>query len=173
MGESRTHADCVIGHISIGNKAKADLALTQGAKQFTVVEAKVSAPLSAGTSHAKYYDQAARNVACMAKVLNEADIHPASLHKLDFIVLAPQYSIDNGTFATEMTEASIQTKVKRRVEAYKGQLDSWYTNHFVPTLDNIRLHSLSWESALEWICDNRPDVADALREYYALCLRFK
>ena len=173
QSESRTHADCVIGHIRIGHKAKADLELTQGAKQFTVVEAKVGAPLSSGTSHAKYYDQAARNVACMAEVMARADVKPTSLSRLDFIVLAPLSSIDKGTFSKEMTKASIREKVKRRIESYDGQLDSWYTSHFEPALDSIGLHSLNWESAIEWISNHKPDVADQLHEYYELCLRYK
>jgi hypothetical protein len=61
----------VIGHILIGTKAKADLELKPTSTQFTVVEAKVGAPLSSGTSNAKYFDQAARNVACMAEVMGK------------------------------------------------------------------------------------------------------
>jgi hypothetical protein len=171
LGESRTHADCVIGHITIGQKAKADLELLQGAKQFTVVEAKMGASLSSSIRHATYYDQAARTVACMAEVIARADIDPFSLKHLDFVVLAPQYSLDKGTFAEDMTRSSIQEKVKRRVDAYEGQLDSWYGRYFEPTLNSIRLHSLSWESVLEWICEYKPDVADELRAYYELCLQ--
>ena len=173
FGESRTHADCVIGHIRIGYKAKADLELAENAQQFTVVEAKLGSPLSPGVKNAKYFDQAARNVACMAEVMVRADTHPASIKRLDFIVLAPQKSIAKGTFAAEMTKACIREKVKRRVKAYEGQLDSWYKHHFEPTLDKIRLHSLSWDSALEWISGYKSAVADQLNKYYAQCLRFK
>jgi len=102
LSESRTNADGVIGQIKIGQKAKADLDLAEKASQFTVVEAKVGSPLSPGVSHARYYDQAARNVACMAEVMARASVKPASLVSLSFVVLAPQYSIDKGTFANEI-----------------------------------------------------------------------
>ena len=52
LSEARTNADGVIGHIRIGDKAKADLELIEDAKQFTVIEAKVGSPLAAGVTHA-------------------------------------------------------------------------------------------------------------------------
>ena len=173
LSESRTNADGVIGHIKIGQKAKADLDLDENASQFTVVEAKVGAPLSKRTSNAKYFDQAARNVACMAEVMARADVDPASLKRLEFIVLAPQYSIDKGTFAKEISLESIQSKVKKRVNAYEGELDDWYSNYFEPILKHINIISLSWESALGWISKNKPKLDEELHSFYDLCLKFK
>jgi hypothetical protein len=173
LSESRTNADGVIGHIQIGQKGKADLDLDRKALQFTVVEAKIGAPLSKGTSNAKYFDQAARNVACMAEVMARAKVNPASLNRLDFVVLAPQYSIDKGTFAQELEVESIQTKVKKRVDAYEGDLDDWYFNHFEPTLKCINIQSLSWESAIGRISNYKPELDEELHSFYDLCLKFK
>lgn len=173
LSESRTNADGVIGQIKIGQKGKADLELDKDATQFTVIEAKVGSPLSPGITHAKYYDQAARSVACMAEVLKMTGKDPSSLKRLEFIVLAPQYSIDKSTFSEEMDKASIRSKVQKRVAGYDGERNDWYRNHFEPALENIRLHSLSWESALEWISDHNPGVANQLGEFYDLCLQFK
>lgn len=173
LSESRTHADGVIGQIKIGEKAKADLELNENATQFTVVEAKVGAPLSKGTNNAKYFDQAARNVACMAEVMARAGVDPASLKRLDFVVLAPQYSIDKGTFKREIDPESIQSKVRKRVDAYGGELDDWYKEHFEPTLNCINIKSLSWESALGWISIYKPELTAELQSYYDLCLKYK
>lgn len=172
LAESRTNADGVIGHFQIGAKAKADFELIPGATQFTVVEAKVGSPLSSGTSNAPYFDQAARNVACIAEVLAESDIIPATLERLDFIVLAPQLSIEKGTFVEEIQPSSIRSKVMRRVSEYEGQLDEWFKNYFEPTIERIRLVSLSWESAIEWIFGSRPEIREQLEDFYELCLEF-
>lgn len=172
LGEGRTNADGVIGQIQIGIKGKADLELQEGATQFTVVEAKVGAPFSKDTRKTKNYDQAARNVACMAEVMSQTGIIPSSLERLDFIVLAPRHSIEKGTFSEEMDKASIQSKVQKRVASYVGERDDWYRNHFEPTLEKIRLVSLSWESALEWVGDYKPLAADKLKDYYESCLMF-
>jgi hypothetical protein len=172
LAESRTNADGVVGHFLIGEKAKADFELIPEANQFTVVEAKVGSPLSSGTSNAPYYDQAARNVACMAEVLARSNINLAGLERLDFIVIAPQSSIEKGTFAEEIKPSSIQSKVMRRVSEYEGQLDEWFINNFEPTIEQIQLISLSWESAIEWICVNRPEVKEQLENFYKMCLEF-
>ena len=171
--EARTNADGVIGHIRIGAKAKADLELEPHATQFTVVEAKVGSPLSKGTSNAKYFDQAARNVACMAEAIARAGKEPSRFDRLDFVVLAPQYSIEKGTFSDEMRRSSIEEKVRKRVDTYDGELDRWFEQSFAPLMDVIQLRALSWENAIEWVREYKPEVADQLTEYYDLCLKFK
>ena len=85
-----------------------DLELEPHATQFTVAEAKVGCPLSKGTSNARYFDQAARNVACMAEVIARAGKEPSGFDRLEFVVLAPRYSIDKGTFSDELTRSSIE-----------------------------------------------------------------
>jgi hypothetical protein len=172
LAESRTNADGVIGHFLIGAKAKADFELVPGAKQFTVVEAKVGSPLSSGTSNAPYFDQAARNVACMAEVLARSNISPMTMERLDFIMLAPQHSIEKGTFDEEIHPSSIRSKVKKRVAEYDGQLDEWFTKHFEPTMTRIQLLSLSWESAIEWVCEKKPEVKEQFVNFYRRCLEF-
>ena len=69
LAENWTHADGVVGHFQIGKKGRTDLKLLPGATQFIVLEAKIFSSLSPGVTHASYYDQAARTVACMAEVL--------------------------------------------------------------------------------------------------------
>ena len=77
-------------------------------------------PLSRGTANAPDFDQAARSVACMAECLARADLDPASLERLDFIVLAPEKSIKKGTFADNMNRHLFKGKVKDRKDAYIG-----------------------------------------------------
>lgn len=172
LAESHTNADGVIGHFLIGEKGKADFELKNKPAQFTVVEAKIGAPLSKGTSNARYFDQAARNVACMAEVIARAKVSPASFSKLDFIVLAPETAISKGKFRKQMERAAIRSKVKQRVTAYDGVLDAWYENYFTPTLDRIQLISLSWEEAIQWIGTERVGEADELSNFYSRCLEF-
>jgi len=172
LSESRTNADGVIGHIKIGEKGKADLELAKNATQFTVVEAKIGAPLAKGIAHAPSYDQAARNVACMAEVLAQSGIKSSSLARLDFIVLAPQDTIDKGTFSREMDTKSIQEKVKERVDSYDGEMNEWYFDYFIPAFEKINIESLSWEDTFKWISNHKPKIADLLIDFYELCLKY-
>ena len=94
--ESWTHADGVIGNYKIGLNGAGDLSLTSDAEHLVVLEAKMFSKLSPGVTHARYYNQAARTVACMAEVLRRADRKPALLQRLSFFVIAPQQQIDSG-----------------------------------------------------------------------------
>jgi hypothetical protein len=172
LSESRTNADGVIGHLRIGEEGKADLSLKKDAAQFTVLEAKIQAPLSKGITHAPWYDQAARNVACMAETLALSGVQPAALARLDFIVLAPREAIDQGKFSSEMDPESIQKKVKKRVDAYGGEMEEWYQDHFRPTFEKIHLEALSWEEAIHWISRHKPKIAGQLSAFYNLCLKY-
>jgi hypothetical protein len=172
LGESRTNADGVIGHFLIGEKAKADFELKPDAEQFTVIEAKIGSPLAKGTSNVSYFDQAARNVACMAKAIARAKISPSSFSRLDFIVLAPEDSLAKDTFRKQMERDSIHSKVRQRVSEYYGASNDWYHDYFEPTIDCIQLISLSWEDAIQWIGKEKPNNANAVFDFYNRCLEF-
>ena len=106
-------------------------------------------------------------------MIARAGKEPSKFDRLDFVVLAPQYSIEKGTFSDELRRSSIEEKVRKRVDAYEGGLDSWFEQNFAPLMDVIELRALSWEDVIEWIREHKPGVTDLLSEYYDLCLEFK
>jgi len=172
LGESWTHADGVIGHFKIGNHGKGDLSLHKDAKQFIVTEAKMFILLSPGVTHAKYFDQAARNVACIAETLKRANRHPNKLSHMAFHVLAPKSQIDAGVFEKNMTYDSIHSKVQRRIKEYGGEKDSWYDKWFKPTLKIIDIDCISWEKIIEDIEGNDITSGMQIKEFYKLCKHF-
>lgn len=169
-GESFTHADGIIGHFDIASGERGEAKLSPGTKQFVVTEAKLGSMLSAGTKNAPTYDQAARNVACMAHMLAVANIDPAKVDRLAFLVLAPQAQIDAGVFAELVTKESIASKVGARARAYGGAHDAWFDESFMPTLNRIEVATLAWEAILSAL-PNTPE-STSMGEYYAQCLRF-
>src|SRR5205814_10158969 len=88
LAESRTHADGVVGHFTIGDPGTSGLSLSPDAHQLVVVEGKLYNRLSAGVRNAPYYDQAARTVACMAEILRRAGRPAESMDDLAFLVIA-------------------------------------------------------------------------------------
>ena len=132
----------------------------------------MGAPLSKGTSNAKYFDQAARNVACMAEVLHSANVEPQSVDHIGFVVLAPAYSIEKGTFTGLVTTESIREKVQKRVADYDEELDGWYQRAFLPTMEVMDLQCLSWEEVINWLYSEKPVEADQIQSFYALCIEF-
>lgn len=97
---------------------------------------------------------------------------PVSLARLDFIVIAPETSIQTGKYQKQIARDSIHSKVKRRISEYDGVLDNWYHAHFEPLLDCLQLVLLSWEEAIAWINQENTDVAASLSEFYNRCLEF-
>jgi len=170
MAESFTHADGVIGHFNIKPGVRGDATLLSGAKQFIVAEAKLGSSLAAGTKNARMYDQAARNVACMAHVLASAGVEARTVDRLAFYVLAPEAQIKAGVFAGLVTRESIERKVRERVHAYGGRHDAWLNEAFLPTLSVVELDVLSWESVIAAL--PKSDETEALGKFYEQCLKF-
>jgi hypothetical protein len=172
LAESHTNADGVIGHFMIGSKGKTDIELIPGAKHFVVLEAKLYSGLSKGVKNARFYDQAARSVACIAEVLRHANRKADFFSCLGFYVLAPNDQTKSRTFSRDLDKRSIKDKVTRRISSYKGERDEWFEDWFIPTLEVIDIRSISWESVLDIINDGDSKTGDSLKEYYSQCLTF-
>ena len=172
LAESYTHADGVVGHFEIGGKGKGDLVVSPGAEQLTVIEGKMSSRLSKGVSNASYFDQAARNVACIAEVLRLSDRCPLEVTHLSFHVVAPQNQISSGVFGDLVTKESIEQKVGRRVEEYDGERDEWLEKWFLPTLEHVTVGVLSWEEILTEVASEDEELGRRFAEFYERCLKF-
>ena len=170
--EARTHADGIVGHIAVGSAAKGDGALLPGATQLIVTEAKLNSPLSSGTHNAPTYDQAARTVACMAETLYRAERSPAEFRSLAFVVIAPQHHIDKGGIAALLSTESIGAAVRARARAFAPKLDGWLEEWFMPTLEAIRIASLSWEHVIGDIAAIDAQASGELSAFYGRCLKY-
>jgi hypothetical protein len=142
--ETSTHADGVIGHFELRD-GRGDISLTVGGQQLVVAEAKMFSGLSSRTKRAEGYDQAARNVACIANLLSNADTRPDQIEKLAFYLIAPQSQWDRGVFGDLLDKRSIERKVRDRCSKYEAEKAGWLESWFVPTLEKIDVEFLSWE----------------------------
>ncbi|TKJ29442.1 MAG: hypothetical protein CEE40_08520 [Chloroflexi bacterium B3_Chlor] len=174
LAEGWTHADGVMGHFEIGNVGKGDLSVLPDARQLVVLEAKMFSPLSPDVTHASYYDQAARTVACIAEVVQLADRHPSHLSALGFYVLAPARQIKDGVFAEQVDKASIEAKVQLRVKEWVAEhgddKDQWHTDWFQPTLEQIDIGVASWEALISTIGEHDAQSADSIGGFYDKCV---
>jgi hypothetical protein len=168
--ESFTHADGIIGHFTIAPGVRGDAKLVADAKQFIVTEAKLGSGLSAGTKNAPNYDQAARNVACIAHMIGLQKIKIDKFERLAFYVLAPQHQIDAGVFGNYVDKENILQKVQARVDQFNGIYDLWFKEVFQPFLGHIEVGILSWESILNFLPIDKEITQ--IREFYTNCLKF-
>jgi len=178
LSESWTHADGVIGHFGIGETGRGDLSISQNSKHLVVLEAKIFSKLSSGVTHAKKFDQAARNVACVAEVLKRGNSPANTFSQLGFYVLAPSEQIEKEpSFKIKTSKDSIQHKVKDRIDAYANRKDkeeknSWFNEWFLPVLEHIDIRCLSWEEVIGYIKEADTASGRKIEEFYKECLRY-
>jgi len=143
LAESYTRADGVIGHFRLAGNGTGELELLRQARQLTVVEGKMFSKLSAGVSNARYFDQAARSVACMAETLCTVRRKPDEMDDLRFYLAAPRHQIESGVFGDLLTLESIEAKVRRRAAEYEGARDGWLEHWFLPVLCRVEVGMVS------------------------------
>jgi len=177
LAESLTHADGVIGHFRFGPATKAGLELESPYSQFVVCEAKIFSSLSAGTKRAPEFDQAARNVGCMAETLCRARQPLSEYKSLGFFVLAPASQIEAGVFSSCMDKGAIRRRLLQRVQMYDDQpnrpeLQRWLDEWALPVVHRIEVHCCSWESVIERTSVMKPEYGASLEAFYELCLKY-
>jgi hypothetical protein len=170
--EPAAQVDAVIGHFDIPTKGAADLSLRPDATHLVVVEAKIFDGLSPGVAGVKYFDQAARTVACVAEALCAARRQPADLPRLAFYVVAPQVQFARRVFEKGMSRSSIGRKVKRRVTDFGAKKEQWYNEWFQPAFQQMEIGLLSWEELLRTIKEQDPGSASAIQWFYEQCIGF-
>jgi len=177
LAEGWTHADAVVGHFEVSRGGRSEISVARTATQFVVVEAKLGSPLSAGTTRAPFYNQAARNIACIAEVLERAGLTPEALGSVGFVVVAPACQIGPVISREIVSKVNVRSTVEKRAGMYVGtpnelEKRTWFEKVFLPLLDAIRIEVVSWESLLDSIAGLTPKAAPALQEFYERCLVF-
>lgn len=172
FAEGYTHADGVIGHFQIGKTNQAELSLDPDATQFVVVEAKMFNGLSKGTTRAPAYNQAARNVACMAELIRRSDRDPSIISDKAFFVVAPAQQIDGGVFSSLMDVSALGKVVGQRVADYDSSKKDWFEQWFLPTLHSMRVDCLSWENIIDFVETVDVSFGKDLASFYNRCLEY-
>ena len=96
--EGPTWADAVIGDIDLGTEMKREIIVDTTDEKLTgimVIEAKIGSKLSEGITQDENYNQAARNIACLAKLVldQEQDKKQVPIGKCRFVVFGPKEKI--------------------------------------------------------------------------------
>lgn len=186
LAEGFTNADGVIGQFDFRATTKAGLRLKPDATQFVVAEAKMFSNLSAGTKNAPAFNQAARNVACMAWAIEQAGRPLASFGSLGFFVIAPrpaQRGAGVSNLETATAPDAIKLAVHERIVAYEAQerhegidLRRWEAETFRPLVDRLAasggLGVLSWEDCIATVQQADADAGAELDRFYQRCLTF-
>lgn len=186
LAEGFTNADAVIGHFEFDPKTRAGLRLLSDVRQFVVIEAKMFSNLSAGTKNAPRYNQAARNLACIAEALAVRKLRPGDIEQLGFFVVAPSLyrrRIRETNLEASMRLDSVRQAVRERIVAYEVQerpeareLGQWEREYFLPLVEYLaernQMSVLSWEDCIDLIGAANRSTRDELMAFYERCLTF-
>jgi hypothetical protein len=174
LSESYTHADGVVGKFKIGKKETGDLTLIDSCDFFYVTEAKMYSKLSAGTKNADNYNQAARNIACIAKLIfDNSTIHIADFEKLGFYVLLPEDQIKTEhTFTSFTDKENIKTTIKNRISLYpkndnsKKDIFEWMDLNLSSFVDKLEVGLITWEDLVAKSTDT------SIKAFYEKCIDY-
>jgi hypothetical protein len=180
LRENYTEADAVYGDLEIGDRGDTDVKLIKPCRQFAVVEAKMNSPYSPDVTHASEYNQAARTVACMSKVIELSGQPVDAIEKIAFFTLLPAEKAKREQFKDFTSKDHIEATVNKRIkDCIKGEenieINNWYENYFQPMLKKIEIDLIAWEDIITDIEDfdtnnpNDPHKGGALYYFYEKC----
>jgi len=149
LAEGYTHADMALGDFHVDSSNRGDISIQGTDGIFGVIEAKMGSQLSAGTKNAPDYDQASRNLACIA--FNTL----STKHRIFFAVAAPQTKIDEYGIENTINVTVMVNKIAQRFEMYDRDSNIYALRERV--IDRARActcFALSYESWIAALADH-------------------
>ena len=113
LAEGYTHADMALGEFDVDASNRGDISIKSSEGTFGVIEAKMGSRLSTGTKNAPSYNQASRNVACIA--FNTLSTN----HNIFFFVVAPEQKIEEHEIRQQVDLKVILEKISNRFDSYE------------------------------------------------------
>ena len=135
-----------------------------------IVEAKMGSELSSGITNSPNYNQAARNIACLAKLLIEQNASHDVISKSAFVVLAPKSKLEDWGKDKNSPQQLIEgaweiIKSQSRTRNVKCDVDT-----FGGIVADIMKNSipLSWDDVIDAI---QPNESNLFSDFPILYLR--
>jgi len=165
LAEGYTHADMALGDFRVDFANRGDITVEGAAGVFGVLEAKMGSPLSTGTKNAPDYNQASRNLACIA--FNTL----STRHNIFFAVVAPQTKIDDHGIEAQVEHGTMLSQIARRFDMYDAGSEAYALKERVlERACSCACSVHSYESWIEALAHHKayPDLV----EFRKLCYRF-
>lgn len=170
--EGYTHADMALGDFTVDYETDGKIN-AKSAKTFGLIEAKMRSGLSIGTTNAPTYDQASRNVACIAENTSDTCI-------TFFYVLAPKSRLDlvhrNGKRMIDIVERkAIKEQINLRIKLHNEQelnthISTIEQNKIIERVSRCKIDTITYE---EWIDAFRGKEAyDTINKFYDSCKKW-
>lgn len=159
--EGYTHADMALGDFSVDYATRGEIDINKSAKIFGIIEAKMGSNLSKGTTHAKEYNQASRNLACIAHKTFDSDC------SIFFTVVAPEKKIIEHDIKGQVNLPDMISEIERRFSEYPSE--SITKENYSKIIAKAKSSKISVISYEEWLEELN---YVPLYEFYDWCLHW-
>lgn len=165
LAEGYTHADMALGDFRVDSANRGDIAIEGAEGIFGVIEAKMGSPLSSGTKNAPNYNQASRNLACIA--FNAL----STKHSIFFAVAGPKKKIEEHCIGGQVKPSIMLSQIARRFEMYdKGSEIYALKERVLARARSCKCFVLSYESWTEALAGH--EAYPELVQFKKQCYRF-
>jgi hypothetical protein len=166
MKEGYTHTDIAFGDFEeIEFDKRGELKIKEDAQVFGVIEAKMKNNLSQRTSNFNNYNQASRNVVCIANNILNTNCNGY------FFVVAPESMIIKHGISNQIEKSNILKQVKNRFDVYDDEFRNKKNyKEIVSIIRDMKIMALSYE---DWIklFKGLPEEKK-LNDFYKKCLKW-
>ncbi len=163
--EGYTHADMTLGDFTINYEERGEININPEADVFGIIEAKMGSPLSSGTKNAPNYNQASRNIACIAYNTRGTDISTF------FGVVAPASTLIKHRVEEKLKKTSYVQQIEDRFKLYEDD------NPVLKVKKEVYRRSLAIRAFMfsyeDWIQSfEGKECHQELSDFYTLCLKW-
>lgn len=157
--EGYTHADIALGDFKVNYESRGEILILDNAKIFGIIEAKMSSSLSRGTKNAVNYNQASRNLVCMASLTYNKDCD------IFFSVVAPETKLKEHDIDKQIDLENMIQQIKSRFVEYSDEFKSnRKMDLIISKARTCKVWSMSYEEWIESLIDAKSKVY--LKEFY-------
>lgn len=158
--ESHTHADISLGDFDVDYSKRGEIEIRETAKLFGIIEAKMGSNLSQATTYAKHYNQASRNLACIA---SNSFTKPAC--NIFFWVTAPAAILKKHKIEMQIDLNHMIDQIQNRFDLYSlNDTTRRNMNEILEKASTCKVGAVSYEDWISIINDT--NAKNFLQEFY-------
>ena len=164
LAEGFTHADMALGDFDVMAEGRGDIVINDNAKSFGVIEAKMGSKLSSGTKNAPNYNQASRNLACIAHNTMNSNVETF------FTVVAPEKKIIEHEIEKSVQMNYMLNQINDRFEQYKNECVNVYSkkDQVLHRAAKCKCIVISYESWISKFLNQKEE----LQSFLELCYKY-
>lgn len=152
--EGYTHPDIALGDFVVDYEKRGEIILSNNAKLFGVIEAKMQSDLAIRTKNFKNYNQVTRSIVCICNQTYNIDNC-----NIFFTVVAPKCKIKSNKITNQLNHDTIINQIEERFNVYSKNSETYkIKNLIISKAESCVVIAINYEDWIESIVDNDSKV---------------